>query len=150
MKCILNITMTEYYLPSKYHHLHRYGDKIASENILCDININELHDDMYNRLQRCNLSVYGYDTINEKYWGKRIHKTCYLAFTISVIKKTQNMTLMAMDIFVDDKSEIKNIIKTMSSHGEGILNTECGLIQRVKPISSVQRIKPMPSTNSVM
>ena len=139
--------MTEYYLPSKYQHLCRYGDKIASENILCDININELHDDMYNRLQHCNLSVYGYDILNEKYWGKRIHKTCYLAFTISVIKKTQNITLMSMDILVDDKSEIKNIIKTMSSNTKFSLNAECGLIQRVKPMSSVQRIKPIPSVS---
>ena len=148
MKCTLNITMTEYYLPSKYQHLCKYGDKIASERVLCDININELHDDMYNRLQRCSLSVYGYDIINEKYWGKRVHKKCYLSFTISVIKKTENLTLMAMDIFVDDKSDIKNIIKTISSNSEGILNAECGLIQRVKPMSSIQRIKPMPSNST--
>ena len=147
MKCILNITMTEYYLPSKYHHLHRYGDKIASENVLCDININDLHDDMYNRLQRCNLSVYGYDIINEKYWGKRIHKTCYLAFTISVIKKTQNLSLMTIDVFIDNKCEIKNIIKIISSNSECNLNAECGLIQRIKPMPTVQRIKPIP-TNS--
>jgi hypothetical protein len=92
--------------------------------------------------------VYGYDIINEKYWGKRVHKKCYLSFTISVIKKTENLTLMAMDIFVDDKSDIKNIIKTISSNSEGILNAECGLIQRVKPMSSIQRIKPMPSNST--
>lgn len=140
--------MTEYYLPSKYHHLHRYGDKITSENVLCDININDLHDVMYNRLQNCNLSVYGYDIINEKYWGKKVHKTCYLSFTISIVKKTDNLTLMSMDIFVDDKSEIKHIIKTISSNSECNLNAECGLIQRAKPMPSFQRIKPMPS-NSV-
>jgi hypothetical protein len=142
--------MTEYYLPSKYHHLHRYGDKIASENILCDVNINDLHDDMYKRLQQCHLSVYGYDNINEKYWGKKIHKTCYMSFTISIKKKTNNHSLMTIDVFIDDKSEIKNIINTMSSHAECILNTECGLIQRIKPNAHIQRIKPMSSTNSVM
>jgi len=128
--------MTEYYLPSKYQHLCKYGDKIASEKILCDTNINMLHDDMYNRLQQCNLSVYGYDIINEKYWGKRIHKTCYLAFTIAVVKKTENLTLMSIDILVDDKSEIKNIIKTISSNSAFNLNAECGLIQRIKPMPS--------------
>jgi hypothetical protein len=139
--------MTEYYLPSKYHHLHRYGDKIASDNILCDININELHDVMYKRLQQCHLSVYGYDNINEKYWGKRVHKTCYMSFTISIKKKTNNHSMMTIDVFIDDKSEIKTIINTMSSDAECNLNAECGLIQRIKPMSSVQRIKPMPSVS---
>lgn len=132
--------MTEYYLPSKYHHLCNYGGKIATEKILCDINVNVLHADMYNRLQQCNLSVYGYDIINEKYWGKRIHKKCYLSFTISVIKKTTNLTAMVMDIFVDDKSEIKNIIQILSSNTGCKLDAECGLIQRLKPAASVQRI----------
>ena len=139
--------MTEYYLPAKYQYLCKYGDKIASERVLCDININELHDDMYNRLQKCNLSVYGYDIINEKYWGKKVNKKCYLSFTISVIKKSANLTLLTIDIFMDDKSEIKNIIKTISSNTESILNTECGLIQRIKPTSSVQRIKPTLSNS---
>ena len=149
MKCILNLTMTEYYLPSKYHHLCKYGDKITSENILCDINVNDLHDVMYKRLQQCHLSVYGYDNVNEKYWGKKIHKKCYMSFTISIIKKTANLTLMTIDVFVDDKSEIKTIINTMSSNAECNLNTECGLIQRIKPTAPIQRIKPMPSTSSV-
>ena len=128
--------MTEYYLPSKYHHLCKYSDKIASENVLCDVNINELHDVMYKRLQQCHLSVYGYDTVNEKYWGKRVHKTCYLSFTITVIKKTANLTAMIIDVFIDDKFEIKNIIKTISSNSECNLNTECTLIQRIKPMPS--------------
>jgi hypothetical protein len=140
--------MTEYYLPSKYHHLCKYGDKITSENILCDVNINDLHDVMYKRLQQCHLSVYGYDTINEKYWGKKVHKTCYLSFTISIIKKTNNLTLMLIDVFVDDKSEIKNIIKTMTSNTECIQNIECGLIQRIKPNVAIQRIKPMQSNSA--
>ena len=126
--------MTEYYLPAKYQYLCKYGDKIASERVLCDININELHDDMYNRLQKCN-------------WGKKVNKKCYLSFTISVIKKSANLTLLTIDIFMDDKSEIKNIIKTISSNTESILNTECGLIQRIKPTSSVQRIKPTLSNS---
>jgi len=150
MKCILNLTMAEYYLPSKYHHLHRYGDKIASENILCDININALHDVMYNRLQQCHLSVYGYDNINDKYWGKKIHKTCYMSFTISIKKKTTNLTLMVIDVYLDDKCEIKTIINTMSSNTACNPNTECGLIQRKKSNAPIQRVKPLPSNNSVM
>ena len=150
MKCILNLTMAEYYLPSKYHHLCRYGDKIATERVLCDININDLHNDMYNRLQQCNLSVYGYDNINDKYWGKKIHKTCYMSFTISIQKKPINHTLMTIDVFIDNKSEIKNIIKTISSSSDCKLNSECGLIQRKKTNAPIQRIKPLPSTNSVM
>ena len=57
---------------------------------------------------------------------------------------------MVMDIFVDDKCEMKNIIKIISSNTECILNAECGLLQRIKPDAPIQRIKPMPSTNSVM
>lgn len=142
--------MTEYYLPSKYHHLHRYGDKIASENILCDINVNDLHDAMYKRLQQCHLSVYGYDNINEKYWGKRIHKTCYMSFTISIKKQTNNVSLMTIDVFIDTKCEIKNIIKIISSNTECNLNAECNLTKRIKQNAPVERIKPLPSTNSVM
>ena len=135
--------MAEYYLPSKYHHLYRYGDKISSENILCDINVNDLHDVMYNRLQQCHLSVYGYDNISEKYWGKKVHKTCYLSFTISIIKKTTNLTLMVIDVYLDDKSEIKTIINTMSSNTACNPNTECGLIQSIKTNAPIQRVKPM-------
>jgi hypothetical protein len=141
--------MAEYYLPSKYHHLYRYGDKITTERVLCDININDLHNDMYNRLQQCNLSVYGYDNINDKYWGKKIHKTCYMSFTISMKKKPINHSLMTIDVFIDNKSEIKNIIKTISSSSDCKLNTECGLIQRIKSNAPIQRIKPMQAKSIV-
>ena len=94
--------------------------------------MNDLHDVMYKRLQQCHLSVYGYDNINEKYWGKKVNQTCYLSFTVVVVKKTNNLSLMTIDVFIDDASEIKNIIKTLSSNTECNQNAVSIPIQRIK------------------
>jgi len=114
---------------------------------------------MYKRLQQCHLSVYGYDNINDKYWGKKINKTCYMSFTICIKKQTYKLSLMTIDVFIDTKCEIKSIIDILSSNTKCVLDTECDLIQRkkpnapierIKPNAPIERIKPHPSNKSVM
>ena len=57
----------------------------------------------------CNLSIYGYDVVTNKYWGKKIKKECNLHFTLLIKKNVDFSSTIIIDTICNKNNELNNL-----------------------------------------
>jgi hypothetical protein len=85
-------------------------DIIPLIQIKCMISVEKLNEIIVFIFKKyCKLSIYGYDVLTNKYWGKKITKECNLHFTLLINKNVDFSSTIIIDTICNKNNELNNL-----------------------------------------
>lgn len=92
--------------------------------IICNISERVLNDKIRDILGRCNLKVYGYNTLTDEYWGKKQSKNGELSFTLFIIKNTDNQSSIVFEFITSNNFCITNFVELFKKQVQNNTNSD--------------------------